>query len=58
MPTISISTHEDSNKHFMVQPPARTESGLPLRPVSHGTLEIGLDPPCQVRGLFIKGRQW
>ena len=55
MPTISISTHEDSNNRFMVQPTARTESGLPLRPVSHGTLEIGLDPPCQARGFFFKG---
>jgi len=28
MPTISISTHEDSNKHFMVQPTVRSKLGL------------------------------
>ncbi len=40
MPTISISTREDSNNRSMVQPPARTESGLSLRPISLGSLEI------------------
>ena len=40
MPTISISTREDSNNRSMMQPPARTESGLSLRPISLGSLEI------------------
>ena len=33
MPTISISTHEDSNNRFMERSPARAEFGLPLRPI-------------------------
>ena len=40
MPTISISTREDENNRSMVQPPARTESGLTLRPISLGSLEV------------------
>lgn len=40
MPTISISSREDSNNRSMVQPSARTESGLTLRPISLGSLEI------------------
>ena len=40
MPTISISTREDSNNRSMIQPPARTESGLSLRPISLGSLEV------------------
>ena len=40
MPTISISTREDSNNCSMIQPPARTESGLSLRPISLGSLEV------------------
>ena len=39
MPTISISTREDENNRSMIQPPARTESGLTLRPISLGSLE-------------------
>ena len=33
MPTISISTREDENNRSMIQPPARAEFGLPLRPI-------------------------
>lgn len=40
MPTISISSREDSNNRSLVQPPARTESGLSLRPISLGSLEV------------------
>lgn len=40
MPTISISSREDSNNRSMIQPPARTESGLSLRPISLGSLEV------------------
>ena len=40
MPTISISTREDENNRSMVQPSTRTESGLSLRPISLGSLEI------------------
>ena len=40
MPTISISTREDNNNRSMVQPATRTESGLTLRPISLGSLEI------------------
>lgn len=40
MPTISISTREDENNRSMIQPPARTESGLTLRPISLGSLEV------------------
>jgi len=40
MPTISISSREDSNNRSLVQPPARTESGLALRPISLGSLEV------------------
>ena len=40
MPTISISTREDENNRSMIQPPARTESGLSLRPISLGSLEV------------------
>lgn len=40
MPAISISAREDSNNRSMVQPPARTESGLTLRPISLGSLEV------------------
>ncbi len=40
MPTISISSREDSNNRSMVQPAARTESGLVLRPISLGSLEV------------------
>ena len=40
MPSISISTREDSNNRSMVQPSARLESGLTLRPISLGSLEI------------------
>ena len=40
MATISISTREDSNNRSMVQPSARLESGLTLRPISLGSLEI------------------
>ena len=40
MPTISISSREDSNNRSMMQPQARTESGLSLRPISLGSLEI------------------
>ena len=38
MATISISTREDSNNRSMVQPSARLESGLTLRPISLGSL--------------------
>ena len=44
MPTISISTREDSNNRSMIQPPARTESGLSLRPISLGSLEVLRQP--------------
>lgn len=40
MPTISISSREDSNNRSLVQPPVRTESGLSLRPISLGSLEV------------------
>ena len=40
MPTISISTREDENNRSMIQPPACTESGLTLRPISLGSLEV------------------
>ncbi len=40
MPAISISSREDSNNRSMVQPAARTESGLVLRPISLGSLEV------------------
>ena len=40
MPTISISTREDNNNRSMVQPDARLESGISLRPISLGSLEI------------------
>ena len=40
MPTISISSREDSNNRSLVQPPMRTESGLSLRPISLGSLEV------------------
>ena len=40
MPTISISSREDSNNRSLVQPPVRTESGLFLRPISLGSLEV------------------
>ena len=40
MPTISISSREDSNHRSLVQPPVRTESGLSLRPISLGSLEV------------------
>jgi len=40
MPTISISSREDSNNRSMVQPATRTESGLVLRPISLGSLEV------------------
>ena len=40
MPTISISTREDENNRSMIQPPARTESGLSLRPISLGSLVV------------------
>ena len=40
MPTISVSTREDENNRSMVQPSTRTESGLSLRPISLGSLEI------------------
>ena len=40
MPSISISTREDSNNRSLVQPPVRTESGLSLRPISLGSLEV------------------
>ena len=40
MPTISISSREDSNNRSMVQPPVRTKSGLSLRPISLGSLEV------------------
>ena len=40
MPTISISSREDSNNRSLVQPPVRTESGLALRPISLGSLEV------------------
>ena len=40
MPTISISTREDENNRSMIQPPARTESGLSLRPISLGLLKV------------------
>ena len=40
MPTISISTREDENNRSMIQPPARAESGLTLRPISLGSLEV------------------
>ena len=40
MPTISITSREDSNNRSLVQPPVRTESGLSLRPISLGSLEV------------------
>ena len=40
MPTVSISSREDSNNRSLVQPPMRTESGLSLRPISLGSLEV------------------
>ncbi|MBR5889570.1 MAG: hypothetical protein IKY92_05960 [Akkermansia sp.] len=40
MPTITISTREDNNNRSMVQPDARLESGISLRPISLGSLEI------------------
>ena len=40
MPTISILSREDSNNRSLVQPPVRTESGLSLRPISLGSLEV------------------
>lgn len=40
MPTISITSREDSNNRSMMQPSARLESGLSLRPISLGSLEI------------------
>ncbi len=46
MPTISISSREDSNNRFMARSPARAEFGLPQRLIFLGALEIGLDPNC------------
>lgn len=40
MPHISIASREDYNNRSMIQPPARTESGLVLRPISLGSLEL------------------
>ena len=37
---IHTQSREDSNNRSMIQPPARTESGLTLRPISLGSLEI------------------
>lgn len=40
MPSISISTREDSNNRSMLAPSARTNAGITLRPISLGSLEI------------------
>jgi len=38
MPTISISSREDSNNRFMARSPARAEFRLPQRPIFLGAL--------------------